>query len=103
MPAPVGQGGQAALQVPWLGRPPADPKRSRPRRPAVRPRLPAFLLALPLLLALPSAAARAGEGAPLRVVCANTILADIVQQLGGDRVTAISLVRPGVDPHSWEP
>jgi zinc/manganese transport system substrate-binding protein len=77
----------------------------------VRPRLSVprwprpLLLLLPLLLALawPPDAARAGEGAPLRVVCANTILADMVRQLGGDRVTAISLVRSGVDPHSWEP
>ncbi len=71
---------------------------------------PPWLPALALLLtgalcggAAGSAAAAAADSAPLRVVCANTILADIVHQLGGDRVVSVSLIPPGVDPHSWEP
>jgi zinc/manganese transport system substrate-binding protein len=77
---------------------PASPRSHRARR-----RRPLLLLLLLPVLALPLPAGQAGEGAPLRVVCANTILADIVHQLGGDRVSAISLVAAGADPHSWEP
>jgi zinc/manganese transport system substrate-binding protein len=45
----------------------------------------------------------ADDSHPLRVVCANTILADIARQVGGDRIVAISLLKPGVDVHAWEP
>ena len=39
----------------------------------------------------------------LNVVTTTEILADLVQQVGGDRVTASSLVPAGGDPHSYEP
>jgi zinc/manganese transport system substrate-binding protein len=84
-------------------RQPAHPRLPAPRRLHQRLLSQSAVLPLLLALALPLAAAHGGDGAPLRVVCANTILADIVHQLGGDRVSAISLVKPGVDPHSWEP
>lgn len=45
----------------------------------------------------------ASDSHPLRVVCANTILADIAHQVGGDRIVAISLLKPGVEVHAWEP
>ncbi|MGQ9866902.1 MAG: metal ABC transporter substrate-binding protein [Pseudanabaenaceae cyanobacterium] len=38
-----------------------------------------------------------------KVVGANTILADWLRQLGGDRLAVVSLLGPGVDPHIYEP
>jgi manganese/zinc/iron transport system substrate-binding protein len=35
----------------------------------------------------------------VRVVCTTTIVADIVQRVGGDRVQVQTLMGPGVDPH----
>jgi zinc/manganese transport system substrate-binding protein len=37
------------------------------------------------------------------VVTANTILDDLVRQIGGDQVTASCLIQPGADPHTFEP
>jgi len=40
---------------------------------------------------------------PLRVVATTTLLADIVGNIGGDRIALTSLLPPGVDPHAFEP
>ncbi|MBK8476879.1 MAG: zinc ABC transporter substrate-binding protein [Opitutaceae bacterium] len=40
---------------------------------------------------------------PPVVVTANTILDDLVRQLGGDQVSTRCLIQPGADPHSFEP
>ena len=37
------------------------------------------------------------------VVTANTILDDLVRQVGGDQVSTSCLVAPGADPHTFEP
>jgi zinc/manganese transport system substrate-binding protein len=37
------------------------------------------------------------------VVAANTVLADLVQQIGGDSVNVSCLARPGADLHDFEP
>jgi anchored repeat ABC transporter substrate-binding protein len=42
-------------------------------------------------------------GAALRVVTTTEILADLVRQVGGERVAVDTLVPPGGDPHSYEP
>ncbi|QIQ01080.1 anchored repeat ABC transporter, substrate-binding protein [Streptomyces liangshanensis] len=42
-------------------------------------------------------------GAALRVVTTTEILADLVRQVGGDRVQVDSIVPPGADPHAYEP
>ncbi|MFI6080266.1 anchored repeat ABC transporter, substrate-binding protein [Streptomyces sp. NPDC051217] len=42
-------------------------------------------------------------GAALRVVTTTEILADLVREVGGDRVQVTSIVPPGGDPHSYEP
>src|SRR4051812_9225060 len=59
------------------------------------------------LLVLPSIVLGEGlaaaEGGPLRVVCTTTILADIARQVGGSRIEAISLIRAGTDPHTYQP
>jgi manganese/zinc/iron transport system substrate-binding protein len=41
------------------------------------------------------------DGAPVRVVCTTTIVADVVQRVGGDRVRIETLMGPGVDPHKY--
>ncbi|MEU6854040.1 anchored repeat ABC transporter, substrate-binding protein [Actinacidiphila alni] len=41
--------------------------------------------------------------ASLKVVTTTEILADLVRQVGGDRVSVASIVPPGGDPHSYEP
>ncbi|MEK8173059.1 zinc ABC transporter substrate-binding protein [Streptomyces sp. M19] len=47
--------------------------------------------------------ANANPDAALRVVTTTEILADLVRQVGGDRVQVDSIVPPGGDPHSYEP
>ena len=41
------------------------------------------------------------EGPPVRVVCTTTIVADVVQRVGGDRVQVQTLMGPGKDPHNY--
>jgi anchored repeat ABC transporter substrate-binding protein len=62
------------------------------------------LLAGVLVLALAgcSAAATSGGGR-VKVVTTTEILADLVRNVGGDRVEVSSIVPPGGDPHSYEP
>jgi ABC-type Zn uptake system ZnuABC Zn-binding protein ZnuA len=51
-----------------------------------------------LNLALPLVAAE-----PLRVSSFSTVLTEIAQQVGGDRVVVTGHVKAGVDPHDFEP
>ena len=44
-----------------------------------------------------------GGKTPLKVVAAETFLADIAQNVAGDRVKIESLMPIGVDPHGFEP
>ncbi|WP_376790757.1 metal ABC transporter solute-binding protein, Zn/Mn family [Thermoflexus sp.] len=37
----------------------------------------------------------------IRVVTTTTLVADLVRQIGGDRVEVVSLMGPGVDPHLY--
>jgi zinc/manganese transport system substrate-binding protein len=53
------------------------------------------------LLAMPQARATAAK--PLEVVASFTVLADMVHQVGGERVHVASLVGPNRDPHAFEP
>ncbi len=58
---------------------------------------PSFFCAL--LLAL--AHARAAD--TIQIASLSTITTEIAETVGGDRVNVIGLVKPGVDPHSYEP
>lgn len=42
-------------------------------------------------------------GPPVRVVVTTTMIADLVKQVGGDRVQVETLMGPGVDPHRYQP
>lgn len=71
------------------------------------PLLAGWRLALALILAAvagwqPGLSARAADPG-LRVVAVETFLADIAQQVAGDRLTITALMPIGVDPHSFEP
>ncbi len=40
---------------------------------------------------------------PLRVVTLHSVLTEVAREIGGDSVEVKALVRPGVDPHIFEP
>ncbi|MEO6741068.1 MAG: metal ABC transporter substrate-binding protein [Chthoniobacteraceae bacterium] len=54
------------------------------------------------ILFLLLASARAGDGR-LRVSSFSTILTEIVREVGGENVNVTGHVKPGVDPHEFEP
>jgi ABC-type Zn uptake system ZnuABC Zn-binding protein ZnuA len=57
---------------------------------------------LTLLMAM-AATFSSAVAAPVKVVSFSTILAEIAQQVGGEAVTVVELVKPGVDPHEYQP
>ncbi len=58
-----------------------------------------------ILLILSSGLSRAQDSAfqPVRVATLSTILTEVVQRVGGGNVNVTGLVRPGIDPHEYEP
>ena len=62
------------------------------------------MVALVLLLAgcAPGAATSSGT-APLRVLTTTTVFADIVRNVGGDRVQVESIIPAGIGPEDYEP
>jgi zinc/manganese transport system substrate-binding protein/manganese/iron transport system substrate-binding protein len=44
-----------------------------------------------------------GGAAGLRVVATTSVVADLVANVGGDRVDTVTLLKPGVDAHDYEP
>lgn len=70
-------------------------------RPLALALLPVALLGV-LLVAACGGADPTSTGA-LRVVATETFLADIAQNVAGDRFTVQSLLPPGADPHAYEP
>ncbi|WP_199302964.1 zinc ABC transporter substrate-binding protein [Oscillatoria sp. FACHB-1406] len=71
-------------------------------------RLPAFsLIRGILILALAGCSARTApnispDGKP-NVVATSTILANLTQDIGGDEIHLTSILKPGSDPHVYEP
>jgi zinc/manganese transport system substrate-binding protein len=67
-------------------------------------RRPILVLAL-LVVAVAAAGCGddSGSGAERSVVATTTQVADLVRQVGGDRVSVDGLLRPGGDPHDYEP
>lgn len=62
----------------------------------------AGLLAGLSLASCRSAANEVGNGRP-NVVATSTILADLARQVGGNEIELVSLLKPGDDPHVYEP
>jgi ABC-type Zn uptake system ZnuABC Zn-binding protein ZnuA len=54
-----------------------------------------------LLTTLCTGSARAAE--KIRVSSFSTILTELVEKVGGDRVEVTAHVKPGIDPHEFEP
>jgi manganese/zinc/iron transport system substrate-binding protein len=80
-----------------------DPARSGLPRMSRR-HLLALGAVLPVALtgfAAPTAAQDAG--APIRITTTTGMIADLAENIGGDRVEADSLMGPGVDPHLYKP
>jgi len=51
--------------------------------------------------AFPNVESASGAGPPT-VVATTTVVADLVRQVGGDRVVVDCLMGPGIDPHSYK-
>lgn len=45
----------------------------------------------------------AGEDPDIRVVVTLPVFADVIEEIGGDRVQVDALLPPGADPHTFEP
>ena len=56
-----------------------------------------------LLMTTLASALAASAADPIRVSSFSTILTEIAQQVGGDRVAVTAHVKAGVDPHEFEP
>lgn len=63
----------------------------------------AAALALVCCLAVSGCTVAGKADGEVRVVATTEIIADLVRNVGGDRVRVDSLVPPGADPHSYEP
>lgn len=46
---------------------------------------------------------RSGRSTQPKIITTSTILTDLTEQVGGDEVTVVGLLRPGDDPHIYEP
>lgn len=64
--------------------------------------------ALPLVILLSGCVDEPGAGGgpiedrPVRVTATTNIVADLVREVGGDRVAVEGLMRPGIDPHGYK-
>ena len=61
------------------------------------------LLAAAAALLLPLAPAQAQQGAKVDVLASFSVIADLVRQVGGERVEVRSIVALSQDPHDFEP
>ncbi|MDE2787348.1 MAG: zinc ABC transporter substrate-binding protein [Chloroflexota bacterium] len=78
--------------------PPAAPASAAPAAPAT-----ATASSAPASSTSPASPAGGSEPSePLKVVTGNAVLADLVRQVGGDLVQVHTLVRAGVDVHTWQ-
>jgi ABC-type Zn uptake system ZnuABC Zn-binding protein ZnuA len=56
------------------------------------------IVAAPLLVALSAEAAE-----KIKVASFSTVVTEIAREVGGDHVTVAGLVKPGIDPHEYQP
>ena len=78
------------------------PRSNRRFRACLAVRALTGLLAISLLIGLPSGAGAQGAK-KLEVVASFSILADLARQIGGERANVRSLVPPNGDAHAFEP
>ena len=55
------------------------------------------------MLALSPLSAAVAQAAEVKAVATFTVLADVVSEVGGDRIEVSSLIGPNGDPHAYEP
>ena len=55
------------------------------------------------ILPLPELTAADLNGRPLKVVATTSIIGDVVAQVGGEAIDLTTLMKPGQDPHSYQP
>ena len=75
----------------------------RPRIPLIRAMPLALLVAALALVPFALRETAAQPTARLPVVTSTTVFVDMIQQVGGDRVEAFSIVPAGSDPHTFQP
>ena len=56
-----------------------------------------------MFLALLQVATPCGARADLKVASLSTITTDLGRQIGGTNVAVTGIIRPGIDPHEFEP
>jgi manganese/zinc/iron transport system substrate-binding protein len=80
-----------------------DPAPSVPPRFSRRHLLVLGLVVPGVLTGLAAPAVAQDAGAPIRITTTTGMIADLAENIGGDRVEADSLMGPGVDPHLYKP
>ena len=56
-----------------------------------------------ILLVLAAWVFTPASAAPLQVAALSTVLADLARNVGGNKVSVVDVVKPGIDPHEFEP
>lgn len=72
----------------------------------MRKKLKIAALAAAIFIGISTAAGCAGPrqwGEGIKVLATTTMLADLTQQIGGEKLSVIGLMRVGIDPHSYDP
>ena len=64
---------------------------------------PLLRAAVAVLFAAVVSLPRTAGAAPLKVATLSTVLADMARGVGGDKVVVTEIVKPGVDPHAFQP
>lgn len=59
------------------------------------------LASIAALLSLSLVSAQAAD--PIPVASLSTVLADLAQNVGGDKIAITEIVKPGIDPHDFQP
>jgi zinc/manganese transport system substrate-binding protein len=62
-----------------------------------------FIVALAVAVFALAGRALAADDQPLKIVTLSTVLTEIAHAVAGDHATVVGVVRPGVDPHTFEP
>ncbi len=55
------------------------------------------------LIAILAAMPLVGAAEPVRVASLSTVMADLARDIGAERVEVVEIVKPGMDPHIFEP